>query len=206
MTVIGGPLPSIALAESAAGRALNLLLAGNRRYIASQAKHPHQDLTRLQEIHLAQHPFAVVLSCSDSRVAPEILFDQGLGDLFVIRVAGNIVDDAVLGSIEYAVEELGVPLIMVLGHERCGAVAATLQSTGAIGHISTLTQAIQPAVRRSQGRSGDELDNAVRANVELSVEQIKTSLPVLAKQVESGTLKVIGARYDLDEGKVEMIA
>jgi carbonic anhydrase len=138
-------------------------------------------------------------------VPPEIIFDQGLGDLFVIRVAGNIVDDAILGSIEYAVEHLDVALVMVLGHERCGAVEAALQEGEIAGHIGALVKAIAPAVPPASDRSGDRLDRAVRANVVRVVAQLRASHPVLAERVSGGRLRVAGARYDLDSGTVELL-
>jgi carbonic anhydrase len=159
----------------------------------------------MRAIAAGQHPFAIILGCADSRVPPEIIFDQGLGDLFVIRVAGNILDDAILGSIEYAVEELGTALVLVLGHERCGAVAATVKHAEVVGHISTLINAIQPAVDRAKNKPGDLLDNAVRANIELVVAQLKSSMPV-ADLVLKNKLTVVGAQYNLKCGSVDLIA
>jgi carbonic anhydrase len=159
----------------------------------------------MRAIAAGQHPFAIILGCADSRVPPEIIFDQGLGDLFVIRVAGNILDDAILGSIEYAVEELGTALVLVLGHERCGAVAATVKHAEVVGHISTLINAIQPAVDRAKNEPGDLLDNAVRANIELVVAQLKSSMPV-ADLVLKNKLTVVGAQYNLKCGSVDLIA
>jgi len=186
-------------------RALEKLIAGNQRYATDQLVHHHQSGNRMRAISPGQHPFAIILGCADSRVPPEIIFDQGLGDLFVIRVAGNILDDAILCSIEYAVEELGTSLVLVLGHERCGAVAATVKHAAVVGHISTLINAIQPAVDRAKNEPGDLLDNAVRANVRLVVEQLKLSMPV-AELVQHDRLKVVGAQYNLDCGAVEIIA
>lgn len=188
-----------------ADQALQILKEGNQRYVSKKLSHPHQTEQRITEIAKGQHPFAMVLGCADSRVSPEIIFDQGLGDLFVMRVAGNIVDDAIVGSIEYAAEELGVPLLVVLGHEKCGAVAATLKGGKIPGHISTLVKAIKPAVERTKNQAGDKLDNAVRANVKLVVEQLKSSKPLLFELVEKNKLKIVGGRYDLDSGKVDMI-
>jgi carbonic anhydrase len=159
----------------------------------------------MRAIAAGQHPFAIILGCADSRVPPEIIFDQGLGDLFVIRVAGNILDDAILGSIEYAVEELGTALVLVLGHERCGAVAATVKHAEVVGHISTLINAIQPAVDRAKNEPGDLLDNAIRANIELVVAQLKSSMPV-ADLVLKNKLTVVGAQYNLKCGSVDLIA
>jgi len=188
-----------------AKHALEKLKAGNQRYANGQLVHHHQSGNRMRAIAIGQHPFAVILGCADSRVPPEIIFDQGLGDLFVIRVAGNIIDDAILGSIEYAVEELKTSLVLVLGHERCGAVAATIKHASVIGHISTLLSAIQPAVDRAKTEPGDLLDNAVRANIELVVNQLTSSFPV-AELVKEERLKVVGAQYNLRCGTVEIIA
>jgi len=187
-----------------ADHALEKLIAGNRRYTTDQLAHHHQSAGRMRAIATGQHPFAVILGCADSRVPPEIIFDQGLGDLFVIRVAGNILDDAILGSIEYAAEELGTPLVLVLGHERCGAVAATMKHADIPGHISTLLNAIQPAVDRAKDEPGDLLDNAVRANIRLVVEQLKSSMPV-SELVQNGRLKIVGAQYNLECGSVEIL-
>ncbi|WP_373542350.1 carbonic anhydrase [Chamaesiphon sp.] len=188
-----------------AHHALEKLIAGNQRYTTDRLSHYHQSGSRMRAISAAQHPFAIVLGCADSRVPPEIIFDLGLGDLFVIRVAGNIVDDAILGSIEYAVEELGTPLVFVLGHERCGAVAATLKHGKILGHISTLIDAIQPAVDRAKTQPGNLLDNAVRANIELVVAQLKSSMPI-AKLVKHDRLKVVGGLYNLTCGTIKIIA
>jgi carbonic anhydrase len=188
-----------------ANRALEKLIAGNQRYVTDQPAHHHQSGSRMRLISNGQHPFAIILGCADSRVPPEIIFDQGLGDLFVIRVAGNILDDAILGSIEYAVEELGTSLVLVLGHERCGAVAATIKHAEVLGHISTLLNAIQPAVDRAKNEPGDLIDNAVLANIKLVVEQLRLSMPV-AKLVQHNRLKIVGAQYNLDRGAVEIIA
>ncbi|MGB7712406.1 MAG: carbonic anhydrase [Microcoleus sp.] len=186
--------------------ALKKLMDGNQRYIQQKRTFPDQSRSRILELAKGQHPFAIVLGCSDSRVAPEILFDQGLGDLFEIRVAGNVLDNVVLGSMEYAAAELGVPLLVVLGHERCGAVKAALDGKSVPGHIGSLVAAIKPAVYATKGQPGDAWDNAVRANVKMSVNKLKALSPILAKAVKAGTLKVVGARYDIDSGEVEVIA
>ncbi len=194
------------VAEITGDRALQKLMEGNKRYVDFKRTYPDQDQVRLKAVAQAQHPFAVILGCADSRVPPELLFDQGLGDLFVIRVAGNILDDGTLASIEFATAELGVPLVMVLGHERCGAVAATLKGGEIPGHISRLVEAIKPALAEVQGQRGDKLDNAVRANIRMVVRQIKSNHPILAELVQQGKLKVVGGRYDVDNGAIEMIA
>ncbi|MEG4327994.1 carbonic anhydrase [Microcoleus sp. herbarium5] len=186
--------------------ALKKLMEGNQRYIEQKRTFPDQARSRVVEVAKGQHPFATILACSDSRVAPEIIFDQGLGDLFDIRVAGNFLDDVVLGNIEYAALELGVPLLVILGHERCGAVKAALDGKAVPGHISTLVAAIKPAVDSTKGQTGDAWDNAVRANVKMNVNKLQSSSPILAEAVKAGKLKVVGGRYDLDSGKVEIIA
>jgi len=184
--------------------ALQKLIDGNKRYAAAQLTHPDQSKERITEVTKGQHPFAIILGCSDSRVPPEIIFDQGIGDLFIIRVAGNITDNAALGSIEYAVEHLGVKLIVVLGHEKCGAVDATVKGGEAPGHIKYLVDAIKPAVEKAKNQNGDLLDNAIKNNVEIVVNQLKSSTPILKEAVEKG-LEIIGARYDLDEGTVMIL-
>ena len=162
-------------------------------------------MARRKELQTAQHPFAVILGCADSRVSPELLFDQGLGDLFVIRVAGNIVDDAVLGSIEYAVEHLGTKLIMVLGHEKCGAVSAAVGASNPEGHLSALVQAIQPSVEATRNDPGDKVHNCVVANERRVAGQLRGSEPVLKEAVEKKGVKVLAADYALDTGKVTLL-
>jgi len=186
--------------------ALKKLMEGNQRYIEQKRTFPDQARSRIVEVAQGQHPFATILACSDSRVTPEIIFDQGLGDLFDIRVAGNFLDDGVLGNMEYAAVELGVPLLVILGHERCGAVKAALDGKPVPGHISTLVAAIKPAVDATKNQGGDAWDNAVRANVKMNVKKLKLASPILAAAVKAGKLKVVGGRYDLDSGKVQIIA
>ena len=195
-----------AISDITPDSALKKLMAGNQRYIDQKRTFPDQARSRIVEVAQGQHPFATILACSDSRVAPEIIFDQGLGDLFDIRVAGNFLDDVVLGNIEYATLELGVPLLVILGHERCGAVKAALDGKAVPGHISTLVAAIKPAVDSTKGQTGDAWDNAVRANVTMNVNKLQSSSPLLAEALKAGKLKVVGGRYDLDSGKVEIIA
>ena len=186
--------------------ALKKLMEGNLRYVEQKRTFPDQARSRIVEVAQGQHPFATILACSDSRVTPEIIFDQGLGDLFDIRVAGNFLDDVVLGNMEYAALELGVPLLVILGHERCGAVKAALDGKPVPGHIGTLVAAIKPAVDTTKNQLGDAWDNAVRANVKMNVNNLKSASPILAEAVKAGKLKVVGGRYDLDSGKVEIIA
>jgi len=188
-----------------ADQALERLVAGNKRYVAAQQAHPHEAPERRAELSDGQYPFAVILGCADSRVPPEVIFDQGLGDLFVIRVAGNVLDDCVLGSIEYAAAHLHTPLIVVLGHSKCGAVGATVEGGELEGHLPSLAAAIQPAVDQARGLPGDLVDNAVRANATMVVGQLKASEPVLSELVDAGKLKVVAACYDLDTGEVELL-
>lgn len=188
-------------------QALALLKKGNDDFVADRVPVLHIDRKRRLEIAESQHPFAVLVGCSDSRVPPELLFACGLGDLFIVRVAGNTVDMVGLGSIEYAVEHLGVPLVVVLGHERCGAVAAAVAAVkdGADydSAIEAMVAPILPSVLHSTSLEGDLLDNSVRENVKRVVERLRISTDVITSKLEAGKLKIVGARYDLDEGKVD---
>jgi carbonic anhydrase len=189
-------------------QALMMLRDGNARYVAGKPTRPNQSVDRRAEVAGGQHPYAVVLTCSDSRVPPEMIFDAGLGDLFVVRVAGNTADDAAIGSIEYAVEHLGATLIVVMGHDKCGAVKAAVDgadsTTPAPGHLPAVVGPIADAVKQTKGKNGDPLDLAIRANVANVVQQLKTSKPVLGDRVSEGKLQVIGACYHLDNGVAEM--
>ncbi|WP_229075606.1 carbonic anhydrase [Actinoplanes sp. DH11] len=189
-------------------RALEAILAGNRRFASGHSRHPHQDLARVRETAPAQHPFVIVLGCADSRVPPEVLFDQGLGDVFDNRVAGNIVDDLLLGSIEYAVEEFAPPLIVVLGHERCGAVSATLNAirTGgtAPGHIGTIVSALRPIVT-PYVNDPDGVEHAVRANVRAQAAALVSTSEIVRESVDHGRTAVVGARYDLESGRMTLV-
>jgi carbonic anhydrase len=192
-----------------ADEALERLVAGNRRFVAGNRAYPDQTPAHLRELVAGQHPFAAILRCADSRVPPEIIFDQGLGDLLTVRVAGNIVDNASLGSLEYAVQHLGVPLVVVLGHCGCGAVQATMAGGQSQGQIATLVAAIQPAVEQSKTGPGETLDlalaHAVRINVAMVVRQLRTAALILAPLVEEGKIKILGAHYDLASGVVELL-
>jgi carbonic anhydrase len=181
---------------------LRELKAGNDHHVTKRYLHPHQTAARQRELTATQHPHAVILSCADSRVAPEIILDQGLGDLFDVRVAGNVASDTELASIEYAAVHLHTPLLVVMGHQKCGAVTAAAESGEAEGHLPSLLGLIRPAVERARAQPGDLIDNAVRINVENVVRQIRASTPVLAALVERGTFTVVGAVYSLDTGKV----
>ena len=186
--------------------AISRLKEGNGRYTSGNLQHPGQTTERRRELAKTQHPFATIVSCSDSRVPPEIVFDQGLGDLFIVRVAGNVINDEGLGSIEYSVDHLGTRLILVLGHQSCGAVKAareTIAAKGkAPGHIQSLVTAIQPAVEATV--HGD-LETTVKANVKDVVQALRSSTPILKAKVDSGEIRVVGAYYSLDTGSVTFL-
>lgn len=189
------------------------LLEGNKRFVSGQPSSPRRRPEDFAALAEGQSPLAVIVGCADSRVPPELLFDQGVGDLFVVRVAGNVVTNAgvtVKGSIEYAVLELGVPLIMVLGHSNCGAIKAALKhitaSDSVPGSIKGLVDTLRPTVAKVKGMPGDPLDNAIRANVAAGVERLKTLEPILAGRVKQGRVKVVGGLYDLKSGSATVIA
>lgn len=192
------------ITRSRAGRALQALLAGNTRFINNQSQHPNQSLNRLTDLSQNQNPFATILTCSDSRVSPEIVFDQGVGDLFIIRVAGNIINSTELGSVEYGVSVLQTPILLVLGHSNCGAVKAALSKDRAFGHIETLVQAIQPAVEHVKHQPGDTVKNAVRANVLWQTESLRRS-NIIARLLEESRLEIVGAYFDLTTGKMTIL-
>ncbi|MBD1911664.1 carbonic anhydrase [Leptolyngbya sp. FACHB-16] len=184
--------------------ALQRLIEGNERFSQHHPQYPDQSQRRVREVAQTQHPFATILSCADSRVPVEIVFDQGVGDIFDVRVAGNIATPEILGSIEYAVTLLGTPVLMVLGHERCGAVTAAVQNETLPGDIGSFVKAILPAVDRVKNKSGDAVENVVVANVHYQIEQLKRS-PLLTERLQSGALKIVGGRYDLDTGRVTIL-
>src|SRR5262245_46624641 len=181
------------------------LKAGNQHHVAKKYSRPNQTAARQQALASGQNPQCTVLTCADSRVPPEIVFDQGLGDLFVIRVAGNVAGDDELASIEYAAEHLDVPLVVVLGHQKCGGVTAAVQGGEAAGHLPVLVKLIRPAVEKTKDMPGDHVANAVRANVELVVAQLASSQPVLKELVEKGKLRIVGGVYSLDTGRVDWL-
>jgi carbonic anhydrase len=188
--------------------ALQRLLDGNQRFIRQKREYPHQSRGRLQEVAYAQTPFATILSCADSRVPAEILFDTGIGDLFDIRVAGNVVSPEVLGSLEYAASVLHTSLILVLGHERCGAVTAAVKGEKLSGSMGTFVKAIKPAIAKTNDPSSsldDLIDQAVIANVHYQIAKIQRNSTIIAQQVLNGDLKLVGGRYDLDAGEVAIL-
>ncbi len=185
-------------------QALQQLVEGNQRFVTNKSQDPNQTLARVKDVAKDQKPFAAILGCADSRVPAEIVFDQGFGDLFVCRVAGNIATPEEIGSLEFGCAVLGAKTILVLGHERCGAVAATIKGAQVPGQIGSLLDAIKPAVESSKGQAGDPLENACKANVAKQVEMLKAS-PVLAQLEKEGKLKIAGGYYDLDSSQVTMI-
>jgi carbonic anhydrase len=194
-------------------QALQRLLAGNRRFVAGAPVNQGRDSVRRAAVAETQKPFAVILGCSDSRVPPEVLFDEGIGDLFLVRVAGNTANEpALLGSIEYSAEVLGSSvLLMVLGHESCGAVNATvkhvLNGAAEPGHIEAFIDPIIPAVEAVKNQPPDQLVNAaVQQNIRLQVQQLSASTPLLAPLVSAGKLKVVGAEYHLESGQVLLVS
>lgn len=184
---------------------IQALLEGNRRFVQRKRTNPHQDAAWLAEIAKTQKPFASILSCADSRVPSEIIFDRGFGDLFVCRVAGNIATPEEIGSLEFGTAVLGSKVIMVMGHERCGAVAATIKGAQVPGQIGSLLEAIKPGVERSAGQPGDRLENACKANVLVQIEKLKSS-PVLAQLIKENKLKIVGGYYDLDTSRVSLVS
>jgi len=184
--------------------ALARLLEGNRRFAAGEMINPNRSPERRSEIACSQNPFSTVVTCSDSRIDPVVIFDQGLGDIFVIRVAGNIVDRADAGSIEYSTEHLSVRLVLILGHSNCGAVGAAVECVEVKGDVGYVVDTIKPAVDRARGCEGDLCDAAARENVEMIVERLKTAHPVFSRLVEREGLIIAGGFYDLETGLVDI--
>ena len=184
---------------------LQRLLQGNRRFFSSQQQHPRQENTRRLEIKEGQQPFASILTCADSRITPEIIFDQGLGDLFVVRIAGNIQNDHVLGSLEYSVLHLNTPLIVVMGHTNCGMITGVVENTELAGSIASLAPSIQPHVENVRHKDGDLIYNATIEVTRQTARQLRQSEPILADRVRSGNLQVQPAMYELSTGKVSLL-
>jgi carbonic anhydrase len=188
---------------------LKRLMDGNRRYVEGVSRR-HDFKHEREALVGGQNPYAAILSCADSRIAPEYAFDSGRGDLFVCRVAGNFATDETVASLEYGVAVLSVPLILVLGHDACGAVDATIKSLKddkpLPGHMPTLVTGLAPAVKAVAGQGGNTLDNAIRQNVVDNVARLKSATPILSAVVESKKLRVVGGIYRLKDGKVDMVA
>jgi len=185
--------------------ALARLVEGNKRFVAGNVTHPDQSVDRRTEVAKGQHPYAIILTCADSRLSPEILFDEGIGDLFVIRNAGNLLDDHVLGSIEYAVEHLHATLVVVLGHTKCGAVSAAVAGGEAPGHIKSIVDSLEPAVAMAKKKPGDAVDNAVRIAARLSAAALAQAEPIIAEAAKAGKIKIAAARYDITTGQVDFL-
>ena len=185
---------------------LKKLMGGNKRFTEGKSLRPRQDSLALHGTEGGQKPFAIIVGCSDSRVPNEIIFDQGVGDLFIVRTAGQVMAQASYGSIEFATLALGSKLIVVLGHQKCGAVdAAVKRPDNPPGHIVTLINAIKPAAEKSKYMAGDRLENAIRQNVLEQVNELRDLDPVLAKKYQSGEILIVGAVYNLHSGKVEFL-
>ncbi len=191
-------------------QALARLVAGNARFVAEREERLDEGVARRVAVSKGQHPFATLLGCVDSRVPIELVFDQGLGDLVVVRSAGEALDHSVVGSLEFGVAELHTPLLLVLGHQRCGALDATIkaldahQRTAEAGQIGYLVKTLSPAVRQVAGQPGDRLTNAIHANVDLVLAELRRS-PVIAPLEKSGKLTLAGAYYNLDTGQVTLL-
>jgi carbonic anhydrase len=196
------PSAANALAVSSPDEALKLLLDGNQRFAERKLTFYQEDLTWLQQSTLAQQtPFASVLSCADSRVPVEIVFDQSIGQIFVNRVAGNLATTEIIASIEYGVAVLGTKVIMVLGHRNCGAVKATIETKAAPGQISALYRFIRPAVNQA----GDDLKAATIANAKIQAQLLRESSPVLADSLKKGQLKIVAAYFDIEVGRITLV-
>jgi carbonic anhydrase len=187
--------------------ALRRLMSGDKRFVAGKSEEPHGAalVERRHTLAKDQKPFAVIVSCSDSRVPPELVFDASLGDIFVVRTAGEVVDAVGLGSIEYAIEHLGTRLVVVLGHQRCGAVSAAVSGATETGDIPDVLKAILPAVEETKGQSGDQIDNAVRANARDIAKHLQNAGPIIPPLVQTGEVKIVAAYYSLDTGRVELL-
>ena len=186
------------------------LREGNERFVNGESSHPNQDSSRRSSLVENQHPFAVIFGCSDSRLAAEIIFDLGLGDAFVVRTAGQVIDDAVLGSLEYSIGVLGVPLIAVLGHDSCGAVSATKNAvdTGEmpVGFIRDLVERITPSVLTSMRNDQHEVNDMVVEHVKQTSQRMVDSSRVISAAIEKGRVAVIGLSYSLAEGRANVVS
>lgn len=194
------------MSNTSAATAWRTLTEGNQRFVAGEAQHPHQSTDHRSALTKGQHPIAAVLSCSDSRVPVEIAFDQGLGDVFVVRTAGHVLDPTVLGSLEYAVTVLGVPLIVVLGHGSCGAVTAAVSTADGEpapgGHIRDVVERIMPSVRAGRSAGLDDVGQFIAKHVDETVTQLRIQSPPVAERLAAGTLAIVGATYHLADGRV----
>jgi carbonic anhydrase len=202
---LAAPEPVIAQNDITPQAALQKLIDGNRRFVERRRQNPNQTLARVTEVAQTQKPYAAILGCADSRFPSEIIFDVGIGDIFVCRVAGNVATPEEKGSLEFGTLVLGAKVLMVVGHERCGAVKAAIEGGELPGQIGSLTEAIKPAVERSKNQAGDKVENAVKENVRLQIENLKKSA-VISQLIQEGKLIVTGGYYDLDTGAVSMVS
>ncbi len=185
--------------------ALHRLLEGNQRYAAMRQLHPHQTIIDRESLLEGQHPFAAVLSCSDSRVPSELVFDQGLGDLFIVRTAGHVINELVLASLEYAVFALRVPLVMVVGHAQCGAVSAVMGMQTLPGHLPELVAALRPALEKADPQAEDALKQAIHANSRFAAAYLMAQSTVINEAVTAGRLKIAVGYYELHTGYVHLL-
>ena len=190
--------------------AWNLLQAGNERFVTGEVAHPNQNAARRSSLTESQHPIAVIFGCSDSRLAAEIIFDVGLGDVFVVRTAGQVIDDAVLGSLEFSVESLQVPLIVVLGHDSCGAVTAAVESTQngqmPAGYVRDLVERILPSVLSAQRSGKQSINDTVEEHVKQTTERMIDQSRVLHEAIAEGRTAVVGVTYRLAEGRADLVS
>jgi carbonic anhydrase len=183
--------------------AIKKLQQGNQRFVAGKSVHPNSNPVRIRETAKGQHPFAVVLTCADSRLSPEIIFDQGVGDLFVVRVAGNTPSPEMIGSIEYAVAVLGARTIIVMGHDKCGAVEAAIKGGELPGSIPSVVKPIEPAVKATVGKS-DRLRETILENVRIAINRLRSESTILSSMERNGELRMFGAKYHLESGKAPL--
>ena len=188
-----------------ADEAIQRLKEGNQRYAAGQSINAITDVETRRSLIGSQQPFVAVLGCADSRAIPELIFDAGIGELFAVRVAGNVINPQNNGSLEYAVEHLDVSLIVVLGHQNCGAVAATLDNYDGPGHIQSITEAISEAIDEAKDLPGDPLVNTVKANARRMARLLRATEPLLSVAVEADKLRIVPAYYDFEHGLVEFL-
>ena len=194
------PQPAVAQNNITPEEALKQLLEGNQRFIENKRKSPNQTMTRVQEVAKGQAPFAAILSCADSRVPAEIIFDRGFGDLFVVRNAGNIATPEEIGSLEFGTLVLGAKVLMVIGHQSCGAVKATIAGNAVPGQIASILDAIKPAIKPNQ-----TLEESTIANVKLGISRLQAS-PVISQLIKDGKLKIAGGYYNLETGMIKVVA